>query len=174
MNNLEFKTLSSDGYVITIEPSIVRNVKTEKIVVSFNTHDDEQTIAPASGIKMVKFYQDHMVIIPFPERFYEYEYKKIFPNGKGEIVIKSTDDNKAWYLQWRPSMTALIRYTIHNPGTNREKWFDEEALLFVGKTHGYEEVAIIKGDVEQTLDLYDLMPYYAAHYDGLLSADREN
>ena len=173
MNNLEFKTLSSDGYVIAIEPSIVRDAKTEKIVISFNTHD-EKIIDPISEIRMVKIYRDHMVIIPFPERFYEYEYRKIFPNGKGEIVIKSTDDNKAWYLQWRPSMTALIRYTIQNPGSDREKWFDEEAFLFVGKTHGCEEVAIIKGNVGQTLDLYDLMPYYAAHYDGLLSADRED
>ena len=175
MQSLEFKRLSVDGYVIALEPPMVREQINESITVSFaNQEKCDMPISPIKKVAMVKIYHDRIVIILNDGQFDEYIFYQVFKSGKGEILIESTNQRDAWYLQWRISSTALVRYTVTNAGTNNERWQDEEAIIFTGIERGFEEVLLIKSNPEQMSDLYDLIPHYARHYSRLLQTDRDD
>ena len=171
MNSLDIRRLSADGYVIAVEPPLAREERKESMRVTFGNERDV-AIRAISGVEMVKVYHNRIVVIFCNGGFDEYIFKHVFRSGKGDVLIESTNQKDAWYLKYSTSLTGLVRYIVSDAGTSNERWQDQEAVIFTGIDHGFEEVLYLEAKNDK-LDLYDLIPQYKSHYDRLLGTDRE-
>lgn len=175
MKTLEIKRLSADGYVIAVEPPLIRDERKESISVTFSYKEGHKVIPTIEKAEMVKIYHNKIVIIFRYGSYDEYLFTRVFSETeKGEVVIESTNKRDTWYVTWRPSLTGIVRYVVSNAGAPDERWEDVDAVIFTGMDHGLEEVLCLEADGEKSADLYDLIPQYARHYDRLLSADRDD
>ena len=168
MKNLEFRQLTSDGFIIAVEPPPLDGFPTEAMEVSFATYAGEK-VGPIEKVRMVKIYHDSIIIYHIRGGYIEYRFKDLFIKGRGRVLIKSTKDKELWCLDWRPSSTLIVRYGIlHNDDANDEL-VEKEAIVFTGCKHGYEEIIRTEGNSEVS-NLCNMLTHYMDHYQKLLGA----